>query len=185
MLRLLPVLLLVAACDRPDHIEIDPRAPRLSRKGESLHLHAKMMDRGGKVFPQEHAAWKSRDPFIAAVNESGDVTGLSSGHTVLTATWNELRAEVPFEVDLVEALQIDPGMLELSPSADPVKINVVALGLDGHPLRDREVHLVSANPSVARVDPEGRVWPVAPGDVTVRANIDDKRGEIAVHVRVK
>ncbi|MCA1826648.1 MAG: Ig-like domain-containing protein [Myxococcales bacterium] len=181
MLRLVP-LLLIAACARPDHIEIDPRAPRLVRKGESLHLHAKMMDRGGNVFPRERAAWKSRDPFVAGVTGNGDVTGLSSGHTVLTATWNELSAEVPLEVDLVEALQIEPGTLELLASADPVKINVVALGLDGHPLRDREVHLVSANPAVARVDPEGRVWPVAPGFVTVRANIDDKEGEIAVHV---
>ena len=173
----------LAACARPDHIEIDPRAPRLSRKGESVHLHAKLMDRSGKVFPMESATWKSRDPFIAGATPGGDVTALSSGHTLLTATWNELNAEVPLEVDLVEALQIDPGMLELAQSDEPVKIKVVALGLDGHPLRDREVHLVSADPRVARVDPEGRVWPVAPGDVVVRANLDDKEGEVAVHVR--
>ncbi len=132
----LVLLALVLACARPDHIEIDPRAPRLSRKGESVHLHAKLMDRAG-----------------------------------------------PLEVDLVEALQIDPGTLELAQSAEPVKIKVVALGLDGHPLRDRKVHLVPADPRVARVDPEGRVWPVAPGDAVVRANIDDKEGEVAVHVR--
>src|SRR3954465_4159203 len=140
MLRLLPFLLL-AACSRPDHIEIDPRAPRLLRKGESVRLHAKMMDRGGRGFSQEPARWQSRDPFIAGVTPDGDITALSSGHTVITATWNELNADVPLEVDLVEALQIDPGTLELKQSADPVKINVVALGLDGHPLRDRQVHL--------------------------------------------
>src|SRR5215468_4172345 len=112
MLRVLPVLL-VLACARPDHIKIDPRAPRLSHKGETLHLHARMMDRAGKVFSQERAAWKSRDPFIAAVNDSGDVMGLSSGHTVITATWNELSPDVPLEVDLVEALQIEPGTLDL------------------------------------------------------------------------
>jgi hypothetical protein len=184
MVRLMPVLL-VLACARPDHIEIDPRAPRLSRKGETLHLHAKMMDRSGKVFSQERASFRSRDPFIAAVNDSGDVMGLSSGHTVITATWNELSADVPLEVDLVEALQIEPGTLELSPSGDPVKIDAVALGLDGRPMRDRPVHLVSANPAVARVDPEGRVWPISPGDATVRASIEDKQGEIAVHVRSK
>ncbi len=182
VMRFLSLLLLIA-CARPDHIEIDPRAPRLSRKGETLRLHAKMMDRGGKVYPQERAEWTSRDPFIAGVDPNGGVTALSSGHTVLTATWNELSAEVPMEVDLVEALRIEPARLELPASADPVKISVVALGLDGHPLRDREVHLISANPAIARVDPEGRVWPVAPGDVTVRAAIDDKEGEIAVHVR--
>lgn len=183
MLRLLLPLLLVIACARPDHIEIDPRAPRLSRKGEAVRLHAKMMDRSGQVFPQERAAFSSRDPFIAGVDENGNVTALSSGHTVITATWNELNAQVPLEVDLVEALRIEPATLELPASADPVKVNVTALGLDGHPLRDREVHLVSANPAIARVDPEGRVWPVAPGDVMVRAAIDDKEGEIAVHVR--
>jgi len=182
MLRLLPLLLLLAACARPDHIEIDPRAPRLLRKGESLHLHAKLMDRSGKVFPHETAAWKSRDPFIAALDEKGDLTALTSGHTVITATWNELSAEVPVESDMVEALRIEPASLTMAASADPVKINVVALGLDGHPLRDREVHLVSANPAVARVDPEGRVWPIAPGEVAVRAQIDDKEGEIAVRV---
>src|SRR2546423_15268103 len=101
MLRLLP-LVLIAACARPDHIEIDPRAPRLSRKGESLHLHAKMMDRAGKVFSQERAVWKSRDPMMAPVDESGTVTALASGHTVVTAVWNELSADVPVEIDLVE-----------------------------------------------------------------------------------
>lgn len=177
------LLLLFIACARPDHIEIDPRAPRLCRKGETLSLHAQMMDRGGKAYPQERAEWSARDPFIAGVDQNGDVTALSSGHTVLTATWNELSAEVPLEVDLVEALRIVPASLTLQASADPVKIDVVALGLDGHPLRDREVQLISANPAIARVDPEGRVWPVAPGDATVRAAIDDKEGEIAVHVR--
>src|ERR1041384_2283637 len=146
MLRLLPILMLLA-CARPDHIEIDPRAPRLSRKGESVKLHAKMMDRSGQVFPQERAAYASRDPFIAGVDENGNVTALSSGHTVVTATWNELTASVPLEVDLVEALRIEPAKLELPASADPVKITVTALGLDGHPLRDREVHLVSAHPA--------------------------------------
>jgi len=185
MLRFLPLLLLLSACARPDHIEIDPRAPRLSRKGETLRLHAKMMDRGGKVYPMESAQWTSRDPFIAGVTREGEVTALSSGHTVLTATWNELSAEVPLEIDLVEALQIEPGSLALLQSDEPVKVKVVALGLDGHPLRDREVRLVPADPKVARVDPEGRVWPVAPGDTVVRAAIDDKEGEVAVHVRAK
>jgi hypothetical protein len=183
MPRLTLILIALAACARPDHIEIDPRSPRLSCKGESLRLHAKMMDRAGKVFPQERAAWKSRDPLIAAVDEGGTVTALGSGHTLLTAVWNELSADLPLEVDLVEALRIETASLELSASKGPVKLSVVALGLDGHPLRDRQVHLTSADPAVARVDPQGRVWPVAPGDVVVRAKLDDKESGIPVHVR--
>lgn len=177
------LLCLAAACARPDHIEIDPPAPRLVHKGETLRLHAKLMDRSGQVFPGERAVWTARDPFVAGVDAAGNAVALSSGHTVLTATWNGLSAQVPLEVDLVEALRLEPSALELRASADPVRVEVQALGLDGRPLRDREVHLVSADPSVVRVDPEGRVWPVAPGEARVRAAIDDKEGEIAVHVR--
>jgi hypothetical protein len=132
MPRLILILFALAACARPDHIEIDPRAPRLSRKGESQRLHARMMDRAGKVFPQERARWKSRDPMIAAVDESGTVT---------------------------------------------------ALGSTGIRSATARVHLTSADPAVARVDPEGRVWPVSPGDVVVRARLDDKESGIPVHVR--
>ena len=182
-MRCLLLCLAVAACSRPDHIEIDPRAPRLTIKGESVRLHARLLDRTGHDFPTERAAWTTRDPFVAAVDENGELTGLSSGHTVATASWNELTAQVPVEIDLVEALRLVPASLDLAASAGPAQLSVAALGLDGHALRDREVHLVSADPSIARVDPDGRVWPVAPGDAVVRARADDKESEIAVHVR--
>lgn len=182
-MRLLLLAFAVTACARPDHIEIDPRAPRLLHKGEAVRLHAKMTDRSGKIFSQERASWTSRDPFIAGVDANGSVTALSSGHTVVTAAWNELTAEVPVDVDLVEALKLEPPALELAASAEPVKVTVTALGLDGHALGDREVHLASDNPAVARVDPDGRVWAVTPGDAVVRAKSDDKEAELRVHVR--
>ena len=183
MRRLLLCLLAVSACSRPDHIEIDPRAPRLAHKGEAVRMHANLLDRTGRDFPTERASWKTRDPFVAAVDANGALTGLTSGHTVATASWNELSAEVPVEVDLVEALRLEPSSLDLASSAEPVKLTVTAIGLDGHALRDREVHLFSADPTVARVDSDGRVWAVAPGDAVVRARVDDKESEIAVHVR--
>ena len=183
MRSLLLCLFAASACSRPDHIEIDPRSPRLTHKGESLRMHAKLLDRTGRDFPTERAVWKTRDPFVAAVDANGALTGLSSGHTVATASWNELTAEVPVEVDLVEALRLSPTSIDLAASAEPVQLTVTALGLDGHAMRDREVHLLSANPAVARVDPDGRVWAVSPGDAVVRARIDDKESEIAVHVR--
>jgi len=182
MKTFLTLLALLAACARPDHIEIDPSAPRLTRKGETVRLHGKLMDRSGKVFSGERAAWSSRDPFIASVDANGEVAALSSGHTVLTATWSELTATLPVDVDLVEALRIDRALLDLPVSSEPVKLGVTPLGLDGRPQRDREVHLASRDPAIARVDPEGKVWPVAAGDTVVQARLDDKEAEIAVHV---
>jgi hypothetical protein len=183
LLPCLCVALAGAGCERPDHIEIDPRMPRLTHKGETVRLHGKLMDRNGHIFSTERASWSSRDPFVAAVDKDGLVAALSSGQTVIAARWNELSAEVRVEIDLVEALRVSPERVELSVSGEPVKLEALALGLDGRPLRDRAVHLASQNPSVARVDPEGRVWGLAPGEAVVRAKLDDKEAE--VHVVVK
>ena len=172
-----------AACERPDHIEIDPRMPRLTHKGETVRLHGKLMDRHSRIFSTERAAWTSRDPFVAAVDKDGMVAALSSGNTVITARWNELTADVRLEVDLVEALKLEPDKLEISSNGDAVKITVTPLGADGRPQKDREVHLTSLQPAIARVDPEGKVWGVAPGEAVVKAKIDDKEAEI--HVTVK
>ena len=179
----LGLALLLNACERPDHIEIDPRMPRLTHKGETVRLHGKLMDRHGRVYSTERAAWSSRDPFVAAVDKDGMVAALSSGHAVITARWNELSADVPVEVDLVEALKVDPEAIEVSLSGDAVRLSVVPLGLDGRPQKDREVHLTSLQPGIARVDPEGKVWGVAAGEAMVRAKIDDKEAQIRVTVK--
>jgi hypothetical protein len=174
---------LAAGCDRPDHIEIDPRMPRLTHKGETVRLHGRMLDRRGQHFATERPAWASRDPFVAAVDKEGLVAALSSGQTVVTARWNELTAEVRVEVDLVEALRAAPPRVEVTVSGEPVKLEVAALGLDGRPQPDRVIHLSSDSPAVARVDPEGKVWGLSPGEAIVRARLDDKEAE--VHVIVK
>ena len=174
--------LLCTACERPDHIEIDPRMPRLIHKGETVRLHGKMMDRQGHVYATERAHWTSRDPFIAAVDTNGEVAALSSGHTVITAHWEELTAEVQLEVDLVEAIRAAPDAVTIKVDADPLKLNAVALGVDGRPRADREVRMTSNEPAIARVDSANQVWGVAPGETIVHAKSDDKEAEIKVTV---
>ena len=173
----------LVGCERPDHIEIDPRMPRLTRKGETLRLHGKLMDRTGRVFSTERATFSSRDPFVAAVSDHGEVAALSSGHTVITAKWNELVATVPVEIDLVEAVSFEPAQVELKADGDAVKLKVMALDAQGHPQKDRELHLVSLSPDVARVDSEGKVWGLKAGTARIQAKIDDKVADAVVVVK--
>jgi len=179
---LLALGLACAACERPDHIEIDPRMPRLVHRGETVRLHGKMMDRQGHIYPTERATWSSRDPFIAAVDANGEVAALASGHTVITARWEELSAEVPIEVDLVEAIKATPEQLTVKVEQDPVKLTAFALGLDGRARLDREVRLTSSAPAIARIDNEGQVWGVSPGEAVITAKSDDKEAQIKVTV---
>ena len=174
--------LLCSACERPDHIEIDPHMPRLQHKGESVRLHGKMMDRRGTIFPTERATWTSRDPFIAAVDANGEVAALSSGHTVITARWAELSAEIAVEVDLVESLKADPDQLTLKVDADPTKLQVVALGIDGKVRANRDIRFTSSNPAIVRIDGGGSAWGLAVGEALIHAKSDDKQTDIKVTV---
>jgi len=185
VLPALALALLCSACERPDHIEIDPRMPRLVHKGESVRLHAKMMDRRGTIYPTERASWTSRDPFIASVDANGEVAALTSGHTIITAHWQELSAEVPLEVDLVESLKADPDTISIKVDADPTKIQVQAIGIDGRPRPDREVRLTSSDPSTVRIDGGGSAWGIKPGDAIVHAKCDDKQTDVHVTVTKK
>jgi hypothetical protein len=170
------------ACSVPDHIEIDPGAPHLTHKGEAVRLHGKVMDRAGKVYGRERAFFTSRDPKVAAVNEHGDLTAVGSGHTVVEARAGSLYAEMPVEVELIEGLLAEQQRIELTPEDDAIKVPVRVLGHDGRALVGREVTFTTDDPRVARVDPEGKVWGLTPGDTLLKARVDDKLAVIEVHV---
>ena len=184
MRRLLAALLPLFAlsCLGPDHVEVDPAGPRLSHRGETLRLHGKATDRGGHVYGRERAFFRTRDPKIATVNEHGDLTAVSSGHTVVEARVGTLYAEVPVDVDLVERLEVAQSHVELTVDDEPVRVPVTPLGRDNQPRRDRTVEFTTDNADVARIDPEGKIWGLTPGDTLVKARIDDKLALIEVHV---
>jgi hypothetical protein len=111
---------------------------------------------------------------VANVDEHGTVTAVASGHTVIAARSGGLRAEMPVEVDLVERLEARAGALRLTLADQPARPAVVAIGRDGQPRFDREISFTSEDPRIARVDPEGHVWPVNPGQTVVKARVEDK-----------
>jgi len=176
-----PVLIFLG-CMGPDHISIEPASPRLVRKGETVRLKGHAADRMGRVFVGERAFWTSRDPKVAAVTEQGEVAAVGSGHAVIEARIGSLRAEVGVEVDLVEKLAVDQPLVELSVTDDPVKVPMRALGLDGQPRLDRQITYTCSAPAVARVDPEGRIWGMEPGEAVITGKHEDKTAEVRVRV---
>jgi hypothetical protein len=182
---LLPLLLLIcSACFAgPDHIEIDPLAPRLTHKGDQVRLHGKVMDRNGKVHGR--AFFRSRDPKVASVDEFGLVTAVGSGITVIEAQSGSLHADMPIEVDMVERLAVGATHVEVSMADDPLRLPVSAVGRDGQPRPERAVSFTADDPSVVRIDPEGRVWGIAAGTTLVKARCDDKLAVIEVVVTDK
>jgi uncharacterized protein YjdB len=172
MTRALPSLLLLAACQAPTHITLDPRQPLLKGRLESVQLVAHVMT-GSVEDATAKVAWSSADPAIVEVDADGKVRGRASGRTFVTASRGALKASVPVEVSWVESVRVDRDAVSLSErDGDPARVKVEALGLDGRILKDRPVTWRSADEKVCRVDPSGQLWPVAQGETTVEARFD-------------
>ncbi len=183
---LLALALACAACERPDHIEIDPRMPRLVHRGETVRLHGKMMDCQGHIYPTERATWSSRDPLHRRGRRE------RRGGRARLGTHRHHR---PLGGALGRGA--DRGRPGRGDQGDPragdgqgragylVKLTAFALGLDGRARLDREVRLTSSAPAIARIDNEGQVWGVAPGEAVITAKSDDKEAQIKVTVTKK
>lgn len=175
-------LLALAACNTPDHIEIDPKQPVLKRRGETVQLHGKVMNRRGQQLAGEWPKWKSSVPFTATVDEHGLVTAVASGHALLTATYGDLTADVPVDVSLVEFVRAEPASYTLKADGDPVKPAVAALGANGRVLPDRQVAMTAEDSKIVHVDSEGKLWPSVKGTTKVHAVCDDHEAVVTVSV---
>lgn len=87
---------------------------RVLEIGDTVQLTARLTDAGGKALTGRKVTWESTLPSVASVSQSGLVTALSSGETLVTATAEGVSDEILIVVpappaDLVCA-DGDPGV---------------------------------------------------------------------------
>jgi len=190
MRKLAVVLLLaMAGCLGPDHIEMEPKQLAFTRRGDSVWEHAVFMDSRGKSYPRQAATWSSSNEKVARVDnvdKPGTVTAVGPGHAVITVkAGKDLLAEVRVDVETVEKLEVGPNPVKLVLEGDRVPLVVKALDIDGHVLRDRTPHLKCADPKICNCDASG-VWPAgAVGETTVAVAVDDQTVTLPVVVTKK
>lgn len=178
--------LLLASCLKPDHIELEPTQVTFTRRGDQLWVHALYKDSRGKQYTREHGTWSSSDEKVVkvdSVQRPGNLLAVGPGHATVTVKSDDgLEAEVPVEVNTVEKLQVSPQPIALSVDGERVLVKVLALDVDGHPLKDRKAHLKCTNEKICNSDGEG-VWPAGdPGTTTLEVSLDEH--ELAVPVIV-
>jgi hypothetical protein len=186
MRKLAAVLLLaLAGCLGPDHIEMEPNQLTFSRRGDQVWEHAVFMDTRGKSYPRQAATWSSSNEKVAKVDnveKPGNVTAVGPGHAVISVKGaGGLVAEVRVDVETVEKLKVAPNPVKLVLDGDRVALQVEPLDVDGHVLRERKPHLKCANEKVCNCDASG-VWPVGEGQTTVEVAVDDQTVTLPVVV---
>jgi Bacterial Ig-like domain (group 2) len=99
---------------------------------EAVQLVAFPEDAAGTALSGRQVTWTIQEPLIAAVTSFGRVTGVSTGHTTLTAVSEGVTAEVPVSV-IAAAGEVQIDVNKVGAAADPQGFRLL---VDGQPLGD-------------------------------------------------
>jgi len=78
------ILLLATTFTGPDRIELTPASMTIDA-GETVSVTATAYDEDGTVLPDPPVRWIAMNPEVAAVDQTGQVTGVSPGEARIAA----------------------------------------------------------------------------------------------------
>jgi len=166
-------------------VTVDPETETLGTKGARASFRALIKDAQGQRItdPALKAKWTSSAPLIAAVDETGRVTALKSGDTVITATVGEVKGEAKVRVSIPATVTLSPATLELKAVGESGKLEAKVADDAGKPLAVKGLDWETSDPAVARVV-GGQVTAVGPGKAVITGTLDVIKGEAKVTVTV-
>lgn len=151
--------------------------------GASQQIAATAYDAAGNALAGRDVSWTSRDPAVAAVSSTGQVTAIAPGTATVDATIEGRSASAVITVRPAPVAKVT-----VSPASSSVgvggTIGLTATTTDanGNPLAGRAVAWTSSAPTVARVDANGVVTGVTAGTATITAASEGVAGTAAVRV---
>lgn len=155
---------MLTACGGPKLIGVAlPETPLVLATGETATAETSYTyDGETPENAQPEVVYTSGDETIATVDENGVITGVAEGETTITATVGELSASRTVSVIIpVERLEAESMALHLTDGPAALSYTVVPENFTG------ELTFASANNSIATVDADGQITPVAVGDTNV------------------
>ena len=141
-----------------------------------------LKDAAGNTLSGRSIRWESNNTAVATVDPStGEVTGVASGETLITAKVEGLSALATIRVMVpVLSIVVAPDSFDL-PLTTTRTISPQVIGPGGIALTNRAIQFSSANTSVAVVGATGLVTPVGVGTTTVNV----RAGLLTKDVRVR
>ena len=146
-------------------------------------LVATAYDPDGVAIGGRNAVWTTNNVGVAAISQSGRVTGLVPGTAVITAVIDGVAGYANVTVRLVPVAKVT--IMPVGASVSEGKsIKLVARVTDaaGNVLTDRTVTWSSSNAAIATIDQSGVVRGVRRGTVTITATSEGKFGTASVRV---
>ena len=157
------------------HLTVSPPALQVAINSK-VPLTGSVVNPKSEVVPDHPVVWHSRDTTIAAVSDSGVVTGRREGQTEIIAASGRMQSAVSVSVVAAQVATI-----AVSPKSAALKIGAISAlhattkDANGIVLK-RDVIWTSSDPTVVTVGGDGRVTAKAAGSATITAMADSKTG---------
>jgi len=144
--------------------------------GETARFEAVYYGTDGRPDPTATLTWTSSDESLATVDAAGQVQTLAPGQVRIRAAVQEVTSApalltIVADPNQVARVVVAPDTVELELFAAQV-FTATALNLEGRPLADKVFTWVSADPSIATIDADGRAVAVSPGAVEITATVE-------------
>lgn len=164
-------------------LEIEPSEPKVVQ-GESIALEATVYDEIDRPYVGLPISWSSSAPLYASVDEEGVVRGLTMNRSAtVTATHGDLEVSVEVEVLApIFRITVAPPALDLL-EGESSSLAATLLDANLETVEPRSLSWQSEDPAIARVDEEGTVTAIAPGETRILALSEGKVGWAPVEVR--
>src|SRR5512142_462401 len=117
---LLPLLL--AACDKPARIDMDPPSLRFGVRGQTAKVHATPFSKRGERMPDQICRWSSSDEKVATASgphNDGTVTAAGPGSAAVRCTIGDVSGEVQVLVRVVAKVALRTPRADLRVTDEP------------------------------------------------------------------
>ncbi|HUQ80595.1 MAG TPA: Ig-like domain-containing protein [Gemmatimonadaceae bacterium] len=168
--------------DKVAELSFEPRSVSLEERGTG-RLVVRATNARGKTIGGRPVVLTSSDPKIATVATDGVVTAKSAGRATISAALDGKTATAEVIVRLV-----DVGGVSIAPSSPTLvagtstALTAAARDRKGSPLGDRTIAWQSSDPSIVKVDANGRVTGVSAGSAAITAECSGVVASVRVNV---
>lgn len=161
-----------------------PSQPLVS--GQTQRATATPQDASGAPLLDRPIEWRSSSPVVATVNDSGSISAVSAGATVISATSEGVTAEGSLTV--LPPVPIPVASVSVTPSSltivvgGTLQLTAVARDANGSALTGRAIAWSTGNAGVASISATGLVTAVSVGSTSLTATSEGQSGTAAVTV---
>lgn len=155
------------------------------KPGDVGALAAETRAADGTLLTGRTVTWSSSDPAVAAVDASGNVSGVADGSATVTATSEgqsgSAAVSVKSTLQPVATVAVSPATLTAE-TGDVQQFTATLTAADGSPLTGRAVVWSSSDVAVLLIDAQGRAAALKAGRVTVTATSEGVSGTASVTI---